>query len=318
MSEATLPPVDTAAFARQLLDALRVRLSDDRRVHLETAIERVGGGLDSTQFSATLSKVSRFLPYGALEPTVTEVQALTEAGGGIDMERWRLREAARVLLILALPNLAESEGAALVEDACRYADEGELRALMRSLQLLPAPERFLWRAGEGCRTNMLGVFEATACDTPYPVRHFDETAWKQLLLKCLFVGAPLARVHGIDTRLSMDLARMALDYADERRSAGREIPPELWVLLGPNGGVRSVHALVTELGAGTRAARLGALLGLARAGASGPLEAGLAAEQDDEIVRLTHRLIAGGPDSPEGPRPGAGCFRSVLELAQVS
>ena len=52
------------------------------------------------------------------------------------------------------------------------------------------------------------------------------------LLKALFVGAPLWRVYGLDKRIDAELARMALDLADERCSAHREVQPELWLCLG--------------------------------------------------------------------------------------
>ena len=48
------------------------------------------------------------------------------------------------------------------------------------------------------------------CDTPYPLQHFDNLAWRQALIKAIFIGAPLWRIHGLDQRLSPELARMAL------------------------------------------------------------------------------------------------------------
>ena len=57
---------------------------------------------------------------------------------------------------------------------------------------------------------MLTVFEANACDTPYPATHLDDLAWRQLVIKALFVGAPLWRVYGLDKRLDAELARMAM------------------------------------------------------------------------------------------------------------
>jgi hypothetical protein len=50
-------------------------------------------------------------------------------------------------------------------------------------------------------------------------------------------------VHGLDERLSGELARMALDLADERRSAGRPVNPLLWLCLGAHGGAGVVPPL---------------------------------------------------------------------------
>jgi hypothetical protein len=171
-----------------------------------------------------------------------------------------------VFLLLSPPGLAGAAGAAAVEDAFRYADEGEACALYRSLAHLPGPERFLGRAREGCRSNMRSVFEASACDTPYLERHFDDVAWRQALVKCVFIGAPLARIPGVERRRDEELARMALDLADERRSAGRPVPPELWLLVGPHGGARALESLRQELGSPHAAGREAAARALERRG----------------------------------------------------
>jgi HEAT repeat protein len=58
---------------------------------------------------------------------------------------------------------------------------------------------------------------------------------------------------------------MALDFADERRSAKRPIPPQLWLCLGSFGEERAINALRVELRNGDLRARRAALLALARA-----------------------------------------------------
>ena len=106
-----------------------------------------------------------------------------------------------MILVLALPDLAGEAAAQSIEDAFVFADEGETCALAKALPLLPGPERFVWRAGECCRTNMLSVFESAACDSPFAVAHFDDVAWRQAVIKTLFIGAPMWRVRGLDRRL---------------------------------------------------------------------------------------------------------------------
>ncbi|HKT99976.1 MAG TPA: EboA domain-containing protein [Paraburkholderia sp.] len=186
---------------------------------------------------------------------------------GCNFERWTLLEALRVALLLTSPDIGDEAFDTVFEHGFRFADHGESCALYRALPLLPRGERFVARAREGCRSNMRTIFEAVACDSPYPARHFDDVSWHQLAIKAVFVGAPLWRVHGLDNRLSPELARMALDFADERRSAGRAVPPQLWLCLGPHGGERGLQALQQALNEADEAAQRGALLGLARAGA---------------------------------------------------
>lgn len=140
---------------------------------------------------------------------------------------------------------------------------------------------------------MRTVFEAVACDTPYPFLHFDDDAWRQLLLKAVFIEAPLWRVHGLDARLSAELARMALDFADERRSAGRPVPPELWLCLGDHGGARGRAALELEMAAEDGRARQGAVLGLARAGAIDLLRSALDGERDGAVRATIERALRG-------------------------
>jgi hypothetical protein len=98
------------------------------------------------------------------------------------------------------------------------------------------------------------------------------------------VGAPLWRVWGLDGRRDEELARMALDYADERRSAGRPVPPELWLCLEPHAGERALASLERELAEGPREGRAAAALALARVGRLERLAA-LAAQEDDPWVR---------------------------------
>ncbi len=80
---------------------------------------------------------------------------------------------------------------------------------------------------DACRTNILPLFEAVACENPYPAQHFPERNFNQLVLKALFNGVALSRVVGLASRLNADLTRMAGDYADERRAAGRAVPADI-------------------------------------------------------------------------------------------
>jgi hypothetical protein len=272
-------------FLRGLLDA---RLTPSARQWLKASAQEIAGGASNARFCALFSLAARQAKRAPLAPDGAELEAAGRLLEGWNPERWNQLEAVRVMLVLARKDLAGDGGALALAEAFRYADEGELCALLRSLALLPGPERFLERATEGCRTNMRSVFEAAALDTPYPVRWFDDLAWRQCVIKCLFVGAPLWRLHGLDTRLSPELARMALDLADERRSAGRPVPHELWLCLGSHGGPRGLAALERELAPSnpSRAGRCAAALAFARAGGAGRL-ARLAASESDPILLAT-------------------------------
>ncbi len=260
---------DTTAY----LDTLLARSAGPAGLAwLQKSLAAVAGGLDHPQFAAQLSLASRYLPRRALLPVGPAERAqCDELLAGWNPERWTVLEAARARLVLARPDLGAPSAVAALEQCFTHADIGELCALYKAIVLLPGPERFVWRMGEGCRSSMRAVFEAVACDSPYPFRHFDALAWRQMVIKALFVEAPLWRVYGLDQRLDAELARMALDLAEERRSAGRPVQPELWLALGRHGGERGLSSLLRELESGPDRGRAAAALGLARAGQLDPL-----------------------------------------------
>ncbi len=284
--------------ARSLIARLvEPHLASDALGWLGGAVEEIAGGVDDGRFCALLSTASRHA--GGTVKVDPDAAALAEAEQvleGWNPERWTALSALRALLVLAREDLARESGARAVEEAFRYADEGELVALYAVLALLPEPGRFAWRAGEGCRTNMRSVFEAVACDTPYPLRYFDDVAWNQCLIKCVFVEAPLWRVYGVDERLSPELARMALDLADERRSAARPVQHELWMCLGSHGGERGRASLERELAEGPVLGRSAAALGLARAGEAAKLRGFLDRERDEVVRDHLLRALDGAHD----------------------
>ena len=275
---------------------LEPRLSDGARRWFRSASAELADGVSDARFCALLSLASRHARDSRpLDPGADDRTAAERAVEGWNPERWGLLEALRVVLVLSRPDLAAESAFLAIEEGFRFADEGELRALYRSLALLPEPERFAWRAGEGCRSNMRSVFEAAALDTPYPVQIFDDVAWRQAVIKCIFIEAPLWRMWGLDTRLSPELARMALDLADERRSAQRPVQHELWLCLGPTVDARALAALERELDPANphTLGRRAAVYGLARAGRDDRLTRLVETEQDPVVVGTIRHALAG-------------------------
>lgn len=280
--------------ARELLEEMLARrlpgVAADR---LGRARAEIAGGVEPERFSALLSLASRHAPRGALAPNEAEIARAERASSGWNPERWKTLDAARALLVLSRSDLAEPTLSQAIEEAFRYADVGEMVALHRSLQLLPGPERFVWRAGEGCRSSIRAVFEAAACDTGFPAASFDDLAWRQLAIKALFVEAPLWRVFGLDTRLDSELARMALDLADERRSAGRPVQHELWLCLGLYGGERGRRSIEQELSGSNTLGRRAAAVALARAGEMKRLAELLERERDPAVAGTMRGALDG-------------------------
>src|SRR5690625_6252577 len=84
------------------------------------------------------------------------------------------------------------------------------------------------RAAEGVRSIITIVFNAIALDNPYPKEYLEQDPFNQIVLKALFVGSPLFRIVGLEERANATLARILVEYSQERRSAGRVVSTEIW------------------------------------------------------------------------------------------
>lgn len=138
----------------------------------------------------------------------------------VDFARWQLlRERASTMAPAAFSVIAR---------ACfEQGDAAEQASWCRAVSLLPQPEQYLPIVIDACRTNIVPLFEAIACENPYPAAHFPERNFNQVVLKAMFNGIALARIVGLAGRRNAELARMATDYAAERTAAGRSVPADI-------------------------------------------------------------------------------------------
>ena len=174
--------------------------------------------IDRTRFHAAFSAAGRKL--GKATVIAPRLRIPWPNASGAD-------ECGRAALVLAATaSLETHEHVELVRDLIRRGEVRERQAVLRVLAALPIPERFVELAVDACRTNVQSVFEAIACDNAFPARHFPQPAFNQMVLKALFIGAPVARIVGLATRVTDELVRMVEAYASERRAAGREVPED--------------------------------------------------------------------------------------------
>jgi hypothetical protein len=188
-------------------------------------------GIDRARFAAAFAAAGRRLgraPIGeAFAAKLSAVGLPWAAGGGTD-------ECGRGALLLAeVGALDPAAHVPLVRDLLRRGEIRERQAVLRVLAGMPDPARFVELAIDAHRSNAQSVFEALACDNAYPARHFTDPAYFQMVLKVLFVGAPLARVIGLAERTTGELIRMVDGYASERRAAGRTVPPDVALIRSP-------------------------------------------------------------------------------------
>ncbi len=141
-----------------------------------------------------------------------------------DLPGWSADEAARALLLTALP----AEHAAYADALYRHGDAAEKRAVLKALPLLPVGAAGVPLLHDALRTNDTRLVAAAL--GPY-ARHLAPAAWRQAVLKCVFTGVPLAVVHDLDARADAELAAMLAALAAERQAAGRSMPADATDLL---------------------------------------------------------------------------------------
>jgi hypothetical protein len=189
------------------------------------------GGVSASQsdaFCAAYTAAARKTGRGMLALTDEERQTLRALAPEVMFDRWTVADAARAALLLsAAETLDRSAFHSLAVGCFDRGDAREQESWMRAVALLPEAERFLPVVVDTCRTNIVPLFEAIACENPYPAKYFPERNFNQLVLKALFNSIGIARIVGLRERANPELSRMAADYAAERRAAGRSVPADI-------------------------------------------------------------------------------------------
>lgn len=219
--------------AELLRDWVVRRASPEAAAWFEETLERLAREPSDRALYIALGLAPRRLGKADLALSPEELEAARAARPGWDPADWSIDQAARLAFLLGRFEGDEEAFVRLLETLFATADVGELVCFYRGLPLYPGQHLLVARAREGARTNMRPVFEAVAHRNPYPTERFDEAAWNQMILKALFVGTRLWPIQGLDARRNPDLACMLIDYAQERRAAGRPVDPELWRCVGP-------------------------------------------------------------------------------------
>jgi hypothetical protein len=218
---------------RPLEDLIAARAQ--MRAWLDSALVEVGAfsaDFDDERFLLAFSSAARRLGKGpiALEPV--ESARLASSGVGWAIDGWGLDELGRVVLLgAAFAGLSPERAGSLFEACYARGDNRERQATLRALPFVPDAARFVPFAADACRSSVQTIFEAIACENPFPAAHFPDLNFNQMVLKAMFNGVALARIVRLGDRVGPDLARMASDYAAERRAAGRSVPADIDLVL---------------------------------------------------------------------------------------
>lgn len=217
--------------AESLLRNWIVVQAPEQAAWVNRSLDALAQGAPDRDLYIFLGYAPRKLGKADLELSGKDLADANVAQSGWSPKGWSIDGAARVLALLTATS--NRPFADRFKDLRRTSDVSEMIALYRGLPLYPSPETMEFEVGEGLRSNIRAVFEAIAHDNPFPRDNFDEHRWNHMVLKALFVGSNLAPILGLRDRANPELARILVDYAQERWAAGRPVTEELWISVRP-------------------------------------------------------------------------------------
>ena len=135
---------------------------------------------------------------------------------------WTVDDAVRTMLLVG----------ASIEDVTavyNYGDAAERRGVLRALPLLELGDTAIPLVLDALRTNDTRLIAAAL--GPYAARYLPIEPWRQAVLKCVFLGIPLAWVADLDRRKDAELVRMMRAFAEERQAARRSVPPDVLLIV---------------------------------------------------------------------------------------
>ncbi|MEX0649266.1 MAG: EboA domain-containing protein [Balneolaceae bacterium] len=212
---------------------LENRISEDAFQWIRSTGEKLKTNAEDWELFTAFSSVPRHTGKEIVKFTEEDLESAAKMRENWKPVNWTADQFARTYLLLSYADRGEDEFLDKIEKIFITSDLGESVALYQGLPVYPYPEKFKDRAAEGIRSNITTVFNAVALNNPYPAEYLDEGAWNQVVLKALFVESPVYKIIGIDNRANETLAKILVEYAHERWSAGRSVSPELWRSVGP-------------------------------------------------------------------------------------
>jgi hypothetical protein len=157
-----------------------------------------------------------------------------------DVHATTIDDAARTLLLVALGDAVQAE----LADLYRFGDAAERRGLLRALPYLPVGDGAMEIVDDAIRTNDTRLVAAAL--GRYATEHLDDAAYDQAVLKCVFIGVPIAPLDGLPERATPETARMLAAFVHERVAAGRDIPAEVWDVIDRHPPAEELAAIEAE------------------------------------------------------------------------
>lgn len=218
------PAPDPAAALDILCRLLARTVSATALNWIKAEIDRQRTGVDERRLGIALGMTASKVGRADLSLSPEDRTSVAQVRAAWQPEWWAADEAARVALLLSTYRGDPSTFAARVEKLCATAEVTEYVAYLKGLAVFPAGAELYGRAREGVRSSIGPVFCAVACRNPYPSDYFDAEAWNQMVVKCVFIGAPIETIVGLNQRRNPEVVQMMRDLAAERHAAGRPLP----------------------------------------------------------------------------------------------
>jgi hypothetical protein len=213
---------------RDLWDELEERVSPEGLAWVREAVAAIEA--DPAAVRTRFPMAGRKAGRGTLDPDANPD----------DVHAWTVDDAARTLLLVALGDGVEAE----LRDLYRFGDAAERRGLLRALPYLPVGDRVMDIVDDAIRTNDTRLVAAAL--GPYATEHLDDAAYDQAVLKCVFIGVPIAPLDGLPVRATAETARMLAAFVHERVAAGRDIPAEVWDVIDRHPPADELAAIEAE------------------------------------------------------------------------
>jgi hypothetical protein len=201
---------------------------------LGTEIERQCETIDERRLGIAVGLVGRKLGRSDLVIGAEDLAAAERLRAGWRPDLWSVDEAARAALVLAAYRSDDAAFAARVGRLCTTAELTEHIAYLKGFAIFPAATELGERAREAVRASAQALFQAITCHNPYPRDYFDQAAWNQMVVKCVFNGLPIDTIVGLSERRNAELTRMLRDLVSERHAAGRVLPNAVHAYLENN------------------------------------------------------------------------------------
>ncbi|MFK8080618.1 MAG: EboA domain-containing protein [Granulosicoccus sp.] len=233
MSLHSSPPGETDRQRARLIlqTVLMSQLSTEKQQWLSDQLALVAIEKSNRSVDLAFGLCPRRLGKKPLLFTTIEKNDLNQCMPGWDLDGVSMDAVARMLVLTCFSDTRQL--AEQLTRLLRHADLHEQLALYKGLPLYAASATVNDRLADGLRSNISEVFEAIAHNNPYAGWHLDTHRFNHMVLKALFIESTLAPIVHLEERNNLDLVRMLLDFARERRAALRSVPEELWSLTVP-------------------------------------------------------------------------------------